>query len=72
MSNSQHNKLKSGIENSTEVTLNLSLNVIADTNDDSNFPHKLLLTKAQVWSLRKGFANGSSANTKFLKTLTCF
>ena len=48
LSNSQHNKLKSGIKNSTEMTLNLSLKKVADTNDNSNFPHKLLLIKAQV------------------------
>ena len=30
--NSKHNKLKSGITNDTEVTLNLSSNVIGDSN----------------------------------------
>ena len=29
-------------KNGTEVTLNLSLNVIGDSNDKTNFPHKLL------------------------------
>ena len=32
LSNSQRNKLKSGITNDTEVTLNLSSNVIGDSN----------------------------------------
>ena len=42
-SNSQLKKLKSGIKNDTEVTLNLWSNAIGDSNDDYNFPHKLLL-----------------------------
>ena len=36
------NEIKSGIKNSTEVTLNLLSNVIGDSNDGINFPHKLL------------------------------
>ena len=42
--NSQLNKLKSGTKKSTVVALNLSLNVLGDSNDDTNFPHKLFLT----------------------------
>ena len=34
-SNSQLNKLKSGIKNGTEAALNLSLNVIREFNDDT-------------------------------------
>ena len=68
MSNSQLNKLKSGIKNGTEVTLNLSSNLIGNSNDETNFSHKLLLTDAQVSKIRKAFANGSSANIKFSKT----
>ena len=45
MSNSQLNKLKPGIKNGIEVTLNLSSNVIGDSSDETNFPHKLLLTE---------------------------
>ena len=44
MSNSQLSKSKSGIKNDTNVTLNILLNVIGDFNDETNFPHKLLLT----------------------------
>ena len=62
--NSQLNKLKSGIKNGTEVTLNLSSNVISDSNHDTNFPHKLLLTKTHISKLCKAFANNSSANIK--------
>ena len=36
------------IKNSTEVALNLSSNVIGDSNDEINFPHKLLLTNRNV------------------------
>ena len=44
LSNSQFNKLKSGIKNGTEVTLKLSSNAVGDSNDETNFPHKLLLS----------------------------
>ena len=44
LSNSQLSKLKSGIKNGTEVTLNLLSNVIGDSDDETNFPHNLLLT----------------------------
>ena len=57
MSNSQLNKLKSGTENGKKVTLNLSSNVIADFNDEINFPHKLLLTDTQVSRILKVFVN---------------
>ena len=67
LSNSQLNKLKSGIKNSTEVTLNLPSNLIGNPNDETYFPHKLLLTDTQVSKIRKAFANGSSVNIKFSK-----
>ena len=66
--NSQINKLKSSVKNGNEVTLNLSLNLIGSSNDETNFPHKLLLTDTQVSKIRKPLANGSSANMKFSKT----
>ena len=68
LSNSQLNKLKSGIKNGTEVTLKNSANVVGDSNDESNFPHKLLFPNAQVSRLRKAFVNNSSANIKLSKT----
>ena len=40
--NSQLNKLNSTIKNKTEVVSRLSLHMIGD--EDTNFPHKLLLT----------------------------
>ena len=51
LSNSQLNKLKFGIKYGTEVTLKLSSNVLGDSNDENNFPHKLVLTNAQVSKL---------------------
>ena len=59
LSNSRINELKSGIKNGTKVTLKLPSNVIGDSNDDNNFPHKLLLTNTQVLRFRKAFANNS-------------
>ena len=66
LSNSQLNKLKSAIKNETEVVLRLSSNMIG--NNETNFPHKLLLTDRQVLSLRKSFTNNSSADIKLSKT----
>ena len=40
LSNLKLNKLKSGIKDGTEVSLNISSNVIDDYNDETNFPHK--------------------------------
>ena len=68
MSNSQLNKLKTGIRNGTEVTLNLSSNMAGDFNDQTSFPHTLLLTDTQASRICKAFANGSSANKIFSKT----
>ena len=53
LSNSELNKLKSGIKNGTELTLNLSSNLIGNSNDETNFSHKLLLTDTQVSKTRK-------------------
>ena len=68
LSNSQLNKLKSGIKNGTEVALNLSSNEIGNSYDETNFLHKLYLTNIQVSRLRKAFPNNSSANIKLSKT----
>ena len=43
LSNSPFNILKSAIKNRFEVTLNFSSNIIDDSNDENNFPLKLLL-----------------------------
>ena len=62
LSNSQLSKLKSAIKNETGVVLRLSSNIIGD--NETNFPHKLLLTDRQVVSLRKAFASHSSTDIK--------
>ena len=53
LSNSQLIKLKSAIKNETRVVLKLSSNMVGD--DETNFPHKLLLTNRQVGNLFKAF-----------------
>ena len=64
MSNLQLSKLKSAINDGTEVTLKISSNIVGDSNDENNIPQKLLLTNAQVLRDPKAFANNSSANIK--------
>ena len=64
--NAQLNKLKSAIKNETEVVLRLSSNMIG--YNETNFPHKLLLTNRQVTNLRKAFANYLSTDIKLSKT----
>ena len=64
--NSQLNKLKSAIKNEIGVVLKLSLNMVGD--DQTNFPHKLLLTNRQVKNLHKVFTNKSSTDIKLSKT----
>ena len=66
VSNSQLNKLKSKIKNKSEVVSRLLPNMTGD--NETNFPHKLLLTNRQVSNLGKSFANNSSANIKLSKT----
>ena len=66
LSNSQLNKLKSAIKGETEVVLRLSLSMMDD--NETNFPHKLLLTDRQVANIRKAFANNSSTDIKLAKT----
>ena len=57
LANSQLNKLKSAIKSETDVVLRLSANMIGNSDDEANFPFKLLLTNRQVTNLRKAFAN---------------
>ena len=42
--------------------------MIRNSNDETSFLHKLLLTDTQVSKVCKTFANGSSAKIKFSKT----
>ena len=60
-------KLKSGTKNGTEVALNLLSNVIRDSNDETQFPRKLLLTDTQVSRFGIAFGNNSSTTIKLSK-----
>ena len=42
--------------------------MLGNSNDEANFPHKLLLTNAQVFRLCKAFVLNPSANMKLSKT----
>ena len=68
LSNSQLNKLKSAMENETDVFLRISSNMVGNSNDNTNFPHELLLTNRQVANTRKAFANHLSTDIKLSKT----
>ena len=57
LSNSQLSKLKSAIKNENHVVIRLSPNMIGDSNDQTKFPHELLLTDRQVSSIRQAFSN---------------
>ena len=57
LSNPQLNKLKSAIRNETEVILRFSPNMVGDSNDETDFSHKLSSTNRQVLSIRKSFAD---------------
>ena len=48
--------------------MEISCNVVGDSNDENNFLQKFLLTNTQFSKLRKAFANNSSANIKLSKT----
>ena len=67
LSNSQLNKLKSAIKNGTDVILRLSSNMVGNSDDETNFPHKLLLTNRQIANLYKAFANHTSTDIKLSK-----
>ena len=66
LSNSKLNKFKSATKNETGVVLRLSSNMIGD--NETNFPHKLLLTNRQFSNLSKAFANQLLADIKLSKT----
>ena len=68
MSNSWLKKLKSRTKNDTKAILNLPSNVVGNSNDETKFPNKLLLTNTQILKIHKACANGSSANINFSKT----
>ena len=68
LSNLQLNKLKSAIKKETGAVLRLSSNIIGNSDDEANFPHKLLLTNRQFTNLRNAFGNHTSTDVKLSKT----
>ena len=68
LSNSQLSKLKSAIKNENDVVLRISSNMVGISNDNTNFPHELLLTNRQVANIRKAFTNYLSTDIKLSKT----
>ena len=46
----------------------LSSNMIGNSDDETNFPYKLLLINRQGANLRKAFANHTSTDVKLTKT----
>ena len=60
LSNSRLNKLNSVIKNELKVELR--------GDDETNFPHELLLTNGQAANLRKAYANYLSTDIKLSKT----
>ena len=42
--------------------------MVFNSDDETSFPHKLLLTNRQVANLRKAFANYLSTDTQLFKT----
>ena len=68
LSNSQLDKLKAAIKNENDVVIRLSPNMIGNSNDQTTFPHELLLTDRQVSNIRQAFSNNSSVDIKFSKT----
>ena len=68
LSNSQLNKLKSSIKDETDVVLRISSSMVGNSNDNTNFPHELLLTNRQVANTRKAFPKNTSTGIKLSKT----
>ena len=68
LSNSQLNKLKSAIKNETNAVLRLSSNMSGNSEDETNFPHKLLLNNRQVADYCQAFGNRTSTGIKLSKT----
>ena len=67
LSNSQPNKLKSSIKMETDVVLRISSNMVSNSNDNTNFPHELMLTNRQVANIRKAFAKNASIDINYQK-----
>ena len=46
----------------------MSSGMVGNSNDNTNLPHKLLLTDRQIVNIRKAFANNLSTDVKLSKT----
>ena len=68
LSNFYLKRLKSGTKNEIEIVLRLSSNIIGNSNDATNFLHKLLSSSKQVAKLRKAFANNLYVNIELSET----
>ena len=68
VSSSMPNKLNFALKYETEAVLRLSSIIIRNINDETNFPHKLLLTSTQVANLHEASTNNSPVNIKLSKT----
>ena len=68
LSDSQLNKLKSVIKNESNVVLRISSSMVGNSNNNTNFRHKLLLTDRQVANIPKAFSNNLSRDVKFSET----
>ena len=55
------------MKNETDVILRLSSNMIGNSDDETNFPHKLLLTNRHIAGLRKAFPNCIFTDIKLSK-----
>ena len=66
LSNSQLSKLKSAIKNETDVVSRISSNMVG--NNNTNFPHELLLNNRQVANICKAFANHLPIDIKLSNT----
>ena len=62
--------IKTVVKNEAEVILRLSSNMIGNSDDETNFPHKLWLTNRQVANLCQAFANNLSTDIQLWKTLS--
>ena len=63
-------ELETIIDTFVKKILRLSSNMIGNSNDESNFPLKLVLPDRQVARLPTAFTNNSTANKNLSKTQT--
>ena len=67
LSNSLLDKLKCRIKNGTNITLKISSNIVGDSNDKNNFPHKLSLLLYTSFKSLKNFPKWFVSKYKIIK-----